>query len=29
MAFQTALTIKETIASIHSKKYLLPSKIGS
>ena len=25
MAFQTALTIKETIASIHSKKYLLPS----
>jgi hypothetical protein len=25
MAFQTALTIKETIANIHSKKYLLPS----
>lgn len=25
MAFQTALTIKEAIASIHSKKYLLPS----
>jgi uncharacterized protein with ParB-like and HNH nuclease domain len=25
MAFQTALTIKETILDIHSKKYLLPS----
>jgi uncharacterized protein with ParB-like and HNH nuclease domain len=25
MAFQTALTIKETIANIHSKRYLLPS----
>ena len=25
MAFQTALTIKETITDIHSKKYLLPS----
>jgi len=25
MAFQTALTIRETISSIHSKKYLLPS----
>jgi len=25
MAFQVALTIKETIADIHSKKYLLPS----
>ena len=25
MPFQTALTIKETIQSIHRRKYLLPS----